>query len=270
MNPPASLNLWRNPELVERVLASGDGAGVRIAIIDSGIDTSHPDPLIQNLELKDDLAFSDRLGEIHCEEGKGLDVYGHGTAVAYCIRQIAPAAEIGSFRVLNARLGSRNFLIRTGAMKAIELGYNILNCSFGCRDDTGKHAMTYKEWLDEAYLRKIHVVTACNNDNFNIQEWPGFFHSCINVNMLDRPEGRFSFRPDHLVEFGAEGVDVRLPWKGGSYKSVSGSSFAAPVVTGHLAKLLSAFPDLTPIQAKALLQAHADVHSQTSTPTPSV
>lgn len=258
---------WRDPQAVEEVLAHGDGAGVRIAIIDSGVELAHPDPTIQDLALRDDLAFNERLGDIRIERGDGIDVYGHGTAVAHCIRKIAPAAEIGSFRVLNARLGSRNFLIRAGAMKAIELGYNILNCSFGCRDDSGKHAMIYKEWLDEAYLRKIHVVTACNNDDFNIQEWPGFFHSCINVNMLQRPDGRFSFRPDHLVEFGAEGVDVELPWRDGAYKTVSGSSFAAPLVAGYLAKLQSAFPDLTPAQAKAILQAHADIH-QPATTTP--
>ena len=253
------LHEWRNAKRVEEVLADGDGKGVRVAVLDSGIELPHPDPFLKDLELRDDLAFTDRLGELHIEEGEGKDVYGHGTAVTHCIRKIAPAAEIGSFRVLNSRKRSRNHLIRAGAMEAIELGYQIIHCSFGCADRNGKYAMIYKEWLDEAYVRKIHVVTACSNKNKNIQEWPGFFHSSLNVDMLSSTKGRFSFRPDHLVEFGAEGMEIDLPWKNGGRVTHSGSSYAAPIVTGYLAKLLAAFPDLTPAQAKALLQAHADI-----------
>jgi subtilisin len=56
------------------------------------------------------------------------------------------------------------------------------------------------------------------------------------------------------VEFEASGQDVEVPWIGGSQKLVTGSSFAAPHVTGLLARLISGMPTLTPLVAKGLLQ----------------
>ncbi|MFM2241372.1 MAG: hypothetical protein RLZ97_227 [Verrucomicrobiota bacterium] len=253
---------WRDPAAVEEALLHGDGDGVKVAVIDSGIETTHP--ALDGISLSDDVAFEDRFGEIHIEENTAIDVFGHGTAVTWCVRKIAPKAQIGSFRVLNARNGSKHHIIRAGATEAIQRGYQVLNCSFGARDDLGKFAMLYKAWLDKAYLAGIHVVTACNNDDASIQEWPGFFHSCINVNMLAEDDPRFAFRPDHLVEFGAHGQNLELPWIHGSTIRTCGSSFAAPLVAGYVARLLSAFPDLTPIQAKALLQAHARPYPQAS------
>jgi subtilisin family serine protease len=246
---------WLEERQVDEALARCDGSGVKIAIIDSGVETSHPG--LNTVELADDWVLEENFGAAHVEPGSGVDLYGHGTAVAAVIHRFAPGAVLGSFRVLNARLGSRNHLIREGARMAIERGYRVLNCSFGCRDEQGRFAMLYKDWLDLAYLRRVHVVTACNNENFNVQEWPGFFNSCINVNMAKGLKEHLAYRADHLVEFSAEGVDVHLPWKDGSYKTVTGSSFAAPVVSGYLARLLEAFPDLTIHQAKALLQAKA-------------
>lgn len=247
---------WLDRGKVLKALREGDGAGVKLAVIDSGIEVSHP--ALEGLVLEDDWAISDIAGVMKEREGLGLDVFGHGTAVASLVRQFAPGAMVGSFRVLSASNGSRNHLIRAGVLKAIERGYRILNCSFGCRDDDGKHAMTYKDWVDRAYLAGVHVVTACNNEDFGHQEWPGFFSTCINVNMAAGIGQGFTYRPDHLVEFAATGVDLELPWKNGTYKRARGSSFAAPVVAAYLARLIAAFPSLSVIQAKALLQHYGE------------
>jgi hypothetical protein len=61
------------------------------------------------------------------------------------------------------------------------------------------------------------------------------------------------YRPGDLVEFAARGENVDLLWRGGGRKKSSGSSFAAPVATAILARLLSAYPDLSPLAAKELL-----------------
>jgi subtilisin family serine protease len=60
-----------------------------------------------------------------------------------------------------------------------------------------------------------------------------------------------------LVEFAARGVDVEVPWLGGGMKKVTGSSFAAPRVSGMLACLISEVPKITPLQAKALFHRFA-------------
>jgi subtilisin len=183
--------------------------------------------------------------------GGGRDLFGHGTAVAGIIRQTAPEAEIGSIRVLGESLAARTAIILEGARQAIERGYHLLNCSLGC--GVPEHVLKYKSWVDEAYLKGVHVVAACNNQDSARPEWPGFFTSVLTVNMARTDQsGELFYKAGHLVEFAARGVDVEVPWSGGGMKKVTGSSFAAPRVSGMLACLLSQVPEITPLQAKAL------------------
>ena len=77
------------------------GKGVRIAVLDSGIDTTHP--ALDGLKLADDIAF-ERDGPFLKAVDTSGDVIGHGTAIAWIIRSLAPEAEIGSFRVLDGDL----------------------------------------------------------------------------------------------------------------------------------------------------------------------
>ena len=187
-------------------------------------------PTLVGISLLDDLHVVDAGVQIEVKPGDGSDIYGHGTAVAGVIRRIAPDAEIGSIRVLGENLGSRTVIIREGVRQAIDRGYHILNCSFGC--GLSEHIFQYKEWIDEAYLKGIHIVSACNNYDFTTPEWPGYFPSVVTVNMARFDEDHsFFYKPGHLVEFAARGVDVTLPWNHHSTKEVTGSSFAAPIMS---------------------------------------
>ena len=115
--------------------------------------------------------------------------------------------------------------------------------------------LQYKTWVDEAYLKRVHVVAACNNEDFTRPEWPAYFPSVISVNMArNHGDSVFYYQQGTLVEFAAKGVDVRVPWSGGTQKIVSGSSFAAPRLTALVARLISCWPDLSPLETKALLQ----------------
>src|SRR5262245_5701880 len=208
--------------------------------------------MLEGLVLADDLAVVEDGLRLATVEGEGNDVFGHGTAIAGIIRRVAPEAEIGSFRVLGQQLRSRTLIIREGVRLALERGYHILNCSFGCgRED---HVLFYKDWIDEAYLRGRHIVAACNNQDFTKREWPGHFPTVITVNFAraDNPE-TIRRRAGNLVEFEASGQDITVAWSGGTQKHVTGSSFAAPHVTGLLARMMSSLPTLSPLEAKALL-----------------
>jgi subtilisin family serine protease len=243
------------PAKARRALETGTGAGVKVAIIDSGVETSHPD--LAGLELADDVAVADDGMRVTTGPGGGRDVFGHGTAIASILRRVAPEVTIGSFRVLDERLGSRTAIIREGVRQAIDRGYHILNCSFGCRGEA-QFVMQYKEWVDEAYLKGIHVVSACNNYDFSVPEWPGYFPSVITVNMARTQDLRFYYGRGHLVEFAAAGDQVDVAWNQGMRKRVTGSSYAAPRVAALLARLLSAHPHLPPLEAKALLHRVAE------------
>jgi subtilisin family serine protease len=236
-------------------LATGTGRGVRVAIIDSGVDPVHP--RLTGLTLRDDVAVVSDGVQLRVEDGGGHDAYGHGTAIAGVIRALAPEAELGSFRVLDAELASRTIIIREGVRQAMDRDYQVLNCSFGCRGDA-RFVMDYKAWIDEAYLTGRHVVAACNNFDFSTPEWPGWFPTVNTVNMARLEGARWLRRPGHLVEFAAAGHDVEVAWTGGGARRVTGSSYAAPVVSALLARLLSVHPEVSPLEAKALLQRLAE------------
>lgn len=245
------MNSWPTLDEARLWLAEGTGRGVKIAVLDSGIEAGHP--VLAGMELSDDVAITEQELRIGVVSGGGRDLFGHGTAIAGIIRQIAPEAQIGSFRVLGEHLRSRSVIIREGVREALSRGYQILNCSFGCaRED---QVLLYKEWIDEAYVRGRHIVAACNNSDFTKREWPGHFPSVVTVNFANcgQADGLF-WEPGQLVEFAARGQDIEVAWAGGGVKKVTGSSFAAPHVAGLLARLVSRSPDITPLHAKTLLQ----------------
>jgi subtilisin family serine protease len=225
------------------------GKGVRIAILDSGVATEHP--ALEGFRLTDDVALV-REGEfVTAVPGTG-DMIGHGTAIAWLIHTLAPEAEIGSFRVLDSDLRSRATVVWEAARLAMQRGYHILNCSFGSPGEA-RLVMPYKEWTDEAYLKRVHVVAACNNEDAGFREWPGWFASVITVNLAQMSPNKWLQRPGSFVEFAAHGHDVEVPWQGG-WKRVTGSSFAAPRLTAWLARLLAVHPDLSIEEAKEWLR----------------
>ncbi|HCN27359.1 MAG TPA: alkaline serine protease [Verrucomicrobiales bacterium] len=231
-------------------LGASSGAGVRVAILDSGVDTAHP--ALEGLSLADDVMFEAGGNFLESKAGNG-DAIGHGTAIAWIIRRLAPCAEIGSFRVLDGALRSRSTVIWEAARLALERGYQILNCSFGSPGEA-RFVMPYKEWTDAAYLSRAHIVAACSNDDAGLREWPGWFPTVLTVNLAALDHDGWEHRTGAgMVEFAARGFEVTVPWQGG-WKKVTGSSFAAPVVSAWLARLVSLQPDLSVEQAKELMR----------------
>lgn len=242
---------WPSPDDAREAIRTGDGAGIRIAVIDSGIDATHP--ALEGLKLADDISVTSDGIRLTVRENDGRDVFGHGTAVAGILREVAPAAEIGNFRALDGQNRSRSFIIAECVRQAIARGYHIINCSFGCRG-LAKYVMDYKDWIDAAYVAGIHVVAAGSNLNDSVREWPAHFPSVVGVGVADCGEEELIHRPDRLVSLAAKGERVSVPWLGGGTRIETGSSFAAPRVSGFIARLLSQHPDLRPDLVKALLQ----------------
>ena len=238
---------------LRRALVEGEGDGVKVAVLDSGVDVTHPYLQALGLTLEDDLAIEDDGLTLKVVEDTRLDVFGHGTAVSWVVRKVSPKARVGSIRVLGTNNTARDAGICEGVKVAAERGYRVLNCSFGSRS-VAKLAL-YKDWVDMAYLKGIHIVAACNNDFYNLTEWPGHFPSVITVNMARSPDewDKFYYKPGALVEFAARGCNVRLPWKDGRVLEQTGSSFAAPRVAGLVARMLSVYPDLSPLEVKSAL-----------------
>lgn len=248
--PIGSTGRWLSLTKARRALEQGRGEGVRVAVLDSGIDHAHPQ--LAGLTLEDDVAISLEGGRLSITANDRGDVYGHGTAVAGIIHSLAPAARIGSFRVLGSFKESRTAVILEAVRQAIARGYDVLNCSFGC-PGRAEFVMSYKSWIDEAYLRGVHVVAASNNSHHGTPEWPAHFPSVLSVSGgASRPDELLR-RSDSLVQFALLGEDKDAAWPGGRSKHVIGSSFAAPRLAGLLARLLSECGPLPPLLAKAAL-----------------
>ena len=247
--------IWPDWNTAKQALANGDGSGIKIAIIDSGIDVTHP--ALRGLCLKDDVTVSCDGINLQIAEGNGCDVYGHGTAVASLVLREAPGATIGSFRALDSSNHARSFVIAECVNQAISRGYHIINCSFGCRG-LPRYVMDYKEWVDRAYLEGVQIVAACSNIDVAIREWPAYFPSVISVRGIDCPSEAFFFCPGRMVSFLACGERVEVPWLNGATKLETGSSYAAPLIAGKIARILSLIPDIDPAAIKPLLAVLAD------------
>jgi len=242
--------VWPTLEQARQALKEGDGAGIKVAIIDSGIDTSHPQ--LAGIDLADDEVITCDGMRINFEKGEKVDVYGHGTAVAGILLEEVPRVTVGSFRALDTQIHSRSFVIAEAVHLAISRGYHIINCSFGCRGQS-KFVMEYKEWVDLAYLNGIQIVAACSNLESGIREWPAYFPSVFGVRAIDCSPEKIYHQKRQMISFMAQGERVKVPWLGGITKIETGSSFAAPRLAGKIAKILSVFPNLDPGAVKPLL-----------------
>lgn len=230
----------------------GSGRGVKIAVIDTGIDVSHTE--LAGLKLLDDIAIENDGISTHPIEG-GTDLFGNGTAIAGIIRKLAPEAELGSFRVLNEKLTSKTSTVCAGADLALDRGYNILCCCLGCAKKD--HITAYKEWVDRAYRKDVHIVAAANNLDPTRQEFPSSFTTTISVAKAKTELPIVYYRRNFPIPFYARGFDLKVPWKDGSYRQVTGTSFAAAHVVGVLACLLSKSGQITAGDAQKLLKENA-------------
>jgi subtilisin len=226
------------------------GAGIEVAVVDSGVDASHPE--VRSVEAGAALSWDPDAEEVSVVEGPHDDLYGHGTACAGIIRRAAPDARIVSVRVLGERLTGKGLVFAAGLRWAIARGARVINLSLSTgRED---YYGLFHEIADEAAFAG--VVLVCATNNVPAPSYPGQFSSVISVAAHDGTDP-FSLdaNPAPPVDFGAPGMDIEVPWLNGEAIVSTGNSFAAPHVTGLVARLLSKHPHLTPYEVKTVLRA---------------
>jgi subtilisin len=230
------------------------GAGVKVAVVDSGVDADHPavGSLAGSVVIEPDADAQDGYRAI---VGDHEDLCGHGTACAGIVRALAPEAEIYSVRVLGSNLKGRTSAFYGGIAWAVSQGMDVVNLSLSSKSEQWYAAL--HEVVDEAYFANVMLVCAANN--MPGPTYPSQFASVFSVAALggQDPEA-LVYNTSPPVEFGARGLDVEVAWTGGTTTQASGNSFATPHVAGMAARILSKHPGLTPFQVKAVLHAVAD------------
>ncbi|HUI49667.1 MAG TPA: S8 family serine peptidase [Acidimicrobiia bacterium] len=229
------------------------GAGVRVAVVDSGIDAGHP-ALGDCIDVDKCVELRDVDGTVEEIHGSHGDAYGHGTACAGIIHMLAPQASITSVRVLGAGLTGKAAVFLRGLAWAVEQGFDVINLSLGTT--RREWALPFYEVCDEAYFRNSFVVTAANN--IMRPSFPCMFGAVTSVacNLSDDPL-RFHYNPQPPTEFLARGIDVEIPWLDHGWISGTGNSYAAPHIAGFAALIRSKHPQLRPFQVKTVLWATA-------------
>jgi subtilisin family serine protease len=225
------------------------GNKVLVAVIDSGVDVTHPD-------LAGDIAGTfDALGG-------GLKAHVHGTAIAGAIAAhgrlmgAAPAAQILAVRAFSGDGGDdgTSFAIMSGLSWAVSHGARIINMSFAGPQDPG-----IARGLAAAHDRGVALVAAAGNKGAKSPPlYPGADPSVIAVTSTDTSDQVPAFaNRGSYVAVAAPGVDLMLLAPNGSLQVSSGTSFSAAYVTGTAALMLERKPDLTPDGLRSTLTGTA-------------
>jgi subtilisin len=226
---------------------------VRVAVVDSGVDGTHPD-LQPFMERAYGVNMVEGVAQVSDEVSPGShDGYGHGTAVASVITRIAPNAKITDYRVLGKdNTGAGAALVR-GFEHAVEQGFDVINMSLAAKAD---FAPRLSKLCDVAYRKGIVVVAAKRNMPLVDMGYPAELTSVISVDRSKFEDSvRVLYRPDSIIEFVGHGEEVTVAAPGGRYTTKTGTSFATPAISGVVALLLGAHPGLRPFEVKSYLRA---------------
>jgi serine protease len=236
--------------------ALSTGAGVTVAVLDSGVDATHPDLSGNVLRGIDLVADTD--------DGR-TDPHGHGTHVAGTIAAVtdndigvagfAPGAKILPVRVLDADGSGVMSDLATGIVYAADQGAKVINMSLSATSQVG--AVTNA--IGYARGKGVVVVAAAGNSRAtgSPTAWPAADAGVIAVAATDSS--------DHYATYSNQGayVDVAAPGTSilstvnGSYAYYSGTSMATPHVAAFAAQLLARNPLLTPDQVENAMKSTA-------------
>jgi subtilisin len=223
------------------------GAGVRVCIVDSGVEGTHP--LVGPVDQAMSIVF-DADGEPGIVGVEATDHAGHGTACAGIVRSIAPDVSISSMRVLTDAVTGTGRALLAGLEWAIDEGFDVINLSLATTRN--EYSKALYELADRAYFRRSALVVSAHNMPVRSFPWP--FASVFSVACHDETDPLLHYyNPAPPVEFYGRGVRVPVAWrKGGEIRS-TGNSYAAPHIAGLCALILSKHPWLTPFQLKSVL-----------------
>lgn len=252
----------------ERAWDFSDGAGVTVAVVDSGVDADHPQLASQVLRGKDFYYVGNLPGNFDCVS--------HGTAVAGIIAAaqrpgigfhgIAPGARILPVRVSERDLTQGGgaaaidpVVLARGIWWAADQGVKVLNLSLSGPSDN-RHI---RDAIAYAVSKDVLVVAAAGNQQPDNQapgrpSYPAAYPGVLGVGAIDIDGAKLpASQLGDFVDLVAPGVSVLGPTRAGGHNYVTGTSFAAPFVAGTAALVRARWPELSAAEVTRRLLATA-------------
>ena len=254
---PSNEDEWRRQSSARKLRLSeaaalSTGAGVTVAVLDTGVDASHPalgGQVIPGWDyLGDDADPSDNAGG---------PVSGHGTFVAGLVHMVAPDATVLSMRVLNTWGEGDGYLIAEAIYDAVLMGAKVVNLSFGTKEKIESKVLT--DMIKWARSRGTLTTAAAGNDGTDKQHWPAAQSEVVGVAALNVSNTGLAWYSTRgkWVDSAALGTEVISLVPGGGYQIWSGTSMATPVVSGQLALIAAAAPRLDAKHVEEVLRETA-------------
>ncbi|MFD9729702.1 type VII secretion-associated serine protease mycosin [Streptomyces sp. NPDC059072] len=277
--PPAAADTIRDREWgllalrAEEAWGTTRGDGVTVAVLDTGVDDSHPDLAGQVREGTDLVGMGagrgDRAWARHGTAMASIIAgHGHGPNRGQGVLGVAPQAKILPVRVIleegdpgraQAR-ESKGGALAEGIRWAADHGADVINLSLGDDSDSAHHEAGEDEAVQYALSKGVVVVASAGNggESGDRVSYPAAYPGVIAVTAVDRRgrKARFSTR-NWYATVSAPGVDVVIADPDRSYYEGWGTSAAAAFVSGAVALIRAAHPELSPAQIKRLLEETA-------------
>jgi subtilisin family serine protease len=253
--------------------ASGTASGVPIAVLDTGIDHTHPEFTGRIQLCRSEILNADGI----CNDENGHGTHVAGIASAKGVNNLAKGVAPDSVLYINQVLDSTGTGSISGIIAGIEWSVannaKIVSMSLSTGWTTvsancDSNFPTLAAAINNAVSAGVTVVSAAGNSGSNGVGAPGCISSSIAVGAVDSSDtiasfsGRGSAMADHGIV--APGVKIYSSYKGGTYATASGTSMATPAVAGAIALMFGVDPSVTPQEIKSSLFQNSC--KQTTTP----
>ena len=236
----------------------GYGQGVKVAVIDSGVDSSHPalsGVMIQHIDL------------LHESPPSIISASNaHGTAIASVISSqvkeytgIAPGSSILSYRVIDESGTTDSYKVASAIVSAVKDGADVINLSLGGEEAS----IVLEKAVSFAIDNDVPIVAAVGNDGFGLVNYPAAYEGVFGVTSVGS-NGRVSNFANYGegVDFAAPGTGILTAWEASEMGYFSGTSVSAAMVTGAIAMELSRQPDLSVEDLGVLLKKFSNEAEQ--------
>ena len=248
---------WHLPKISSQTawdISSGK-AEVVIAVLDTGVDPSHPD---LSGKLVAGYNFVADNSDTH-------DVYGHGTKVAGSaaaisnngvgVTGVAWGNRVMPLMISDATGSANDFDLAQAIEYAADHGSRVINISFGGPD----YSFTLQNAVNYAWNKGAVIVASAGNNNTTAPSYPAACNNVLSVAATDQSDKKASFSSyGNWVGVSAPGVSIYTTTNGGGYGIANGTSFSAPITAGVAALILSVNPSLTNQQVVNMIVQNAD------------